>query len=221
MMPDSGYSSLGFYERFGKRAFDLFLTMPGLCVALPLMGVIALFVRFFLGKPVLFRQPRPGRGERLFTMLKFRTMTDARDETDQLLPDSQRLLPLGRFLRRSSLDELPSLFNVAKGEMSLVGPRPLLTRYLPYFTVEERARFLVRPGVTGMAQISGRNDLSWDARLAADIVYVRDCSFWLDSKILFLTVGRVLTRSGLREDPESGPMLNFDDERKLRAQQKS
>lgn len=198
-----------------KRAFDLVLTIPALIVLSPLLGLIALAVWALIGSPILFRQQRPGLRARAFTVYKFRTMTDARDAQGNLLPDVERLTPFGRFLRSASLDELPELFNVLKGEMSLVGPRPLLMRYYPYFTGEERVRFLVRPGITGLAQISGRNDLPWDLRIAADVRYVQEWSLWLDVRILLVTVWYSLTRQGLRVDPGAS-MLDFDEERRSR-----
>ena len=181
----------------------------------PVLGAIGLLVRCKLGSPVLFRQQRPGLHGRPFTIYKFRTMTEGRDVEGNLLPDGDRLTTFGRFLRSTSLDELPELFNVLKGEMSLVGPRPLLTRYLPHFTIEERARFLVLPGITGLAQIRGRNDLSWDLRIACDLEYVRRCSLLLDVRILLVTIWRTLTQHGLRVDPGT-TMLDFDEERRMR-----
>ncbi len=204
-----------FYSRYGKRALDLALTIPALVLLAPLMLVIALVVRVTLGAPVLFRQVRPGLHGKPFTLYKFRTMTEARDAAGNLLPDSERLTPFGRFLRSTSLDELPELWNVIKGDMSLVGPRPLLMRYMPYFYETEKTRFNVRPGITGLAQISGRNNLSWDLRIATDVQYVQSLSFWLDLKILWLTLWRVITRQGLQVDPGT-TMLNLDEERSRR-----
>jgi lipopolysaccharide/colanic/teichoic acid biosynthesis glycosyltransferase len=174
-----------------------------------------LLVKVKLGSPVIFRQVRPGRDEQPFCLFKFRTMTDERDSTGRLLPDADRLGTTGEFLRRTSLDELPELFNVLKGEMSLVGPRPLLMRYLPHFSSSERARFTVRPGITGLAQVSGRNDSSWDERLQKDIQYVKSLSFRGDIKILWLTVLCVLRRDGYQSNPNS-IMSDFDVERELR-----
>jgi lipopolysaccharide/colanic/teichoic acid biosynthesis glycosyltransferase len=183
------------------------------------MTVVAVLVRLNLGSPIFFRQQRPGRGGRPFVMIKFRTMTDERDASGALLPDSERLANLGKLLRKTSLDELPEAWNVLRGDMSLVGPRPLLLRYSPYFTDEERARFTIRPGITGLAQISGRNDLDWDARMAADVEYVRKLSVMLDLKILLLTMQRVLTRQGLQVNPGI-KMLDFDEERRRRTEDK-
>ena len=161
------------------------------------MLVTALLVRRVLGRPVIFRHPRPGQGERVFCCLKFRTMTDCRDAAGELLPDSKRLTPFGRFLRSTSLDELPQLWSVLKGEMSLVGPRPLEVRYLPRYTDQQNRRHLVKPGITGWAQVNGRNAIDWDRRLALDIWYVDHCGLALDLKILLLTVGKVLSASGV------------------------
>lgn len=180
-----------------KRAFDVIavvLTMP---VWLPLLAVLALLVRRKLGHPVLFRQPRPGRHEAIFELVKFRTMTGARDTAGNLLPDAQRLTDFGRWLRATSLDELPELWNVLKGDMSLVGPRPLLVQYLPRYTAVQRRRHEVRPGLTGWAQINGRNALSWEEKFALDLWYVERHSLWLDVKILFLTFWQVLARRGI------------------------
>jgi len=204
---------INFYISHGKRIFDLALTISGFVVLLPVLIITALLVRFKLGSPVLFKQVRPGVNEKSFTLFKFRTMSDARDADGALLPDSVRLTRLGRFLRATSLDELPELWNVLKGDMSLVGPRPLLMRYLEYFNKEERIRFTVRPGITGLAQISGRNDLSWDKRLLADIQYVQKISFLRDLKILAFTVLRVFKKQGVRTDP-SIVMLDLDEERR-------
>jgi lipopolysaccharide/colanic/teichoic acid biosynthesis glycosyltransferase len=207
--------SPSFYSRRGKRAIDLVFGALGLTVLSPVMLVVAALVRARLGSPVLFRQTRPGLNERPFGLLKFRTMTDARDASGQLLPDTRRLTEFGAFLRKTSLDELPELWNVVRGEMSLVGPRPLLMRYTAYFTPAERVRFTVRPGITGLAQVSGRNDLDWDSRIAADVRYVSQMSLTLDLKILLTTAQRVLRRSGLQVDP-GGVMLDFDEERRQR-----
>ena len=203
------------YQLWGKRLFDILVTVPAFVVLWPLLIAITLLVRMRLGTPVLFRQTRPGLHGRSFTIFKFRTMTEARDAKGQLLPDPERLTSFGRFLRSTSLDELPELWNVFRGDMSLVGPRPLLTRYYPYFTDEEKSRFLVRPGITGLAQVSGRNDAPWDARIAADVKYVQELSFALDLRILVLTLQRVVTRRGLQVDPGS-VMLDFDEERRQR-----
>ncbi|MBI5034850.1 MAG: sugar transferase [Chloroflexi bacterium] len=204
------------YQRYGKRTLDVMLTLLALFLLSPILMVIAFVVRAKLGVPILFRQQRPGLRGTPFMVYKFRTMTDARDAQGNLRSDNERLTELGRFLRATSLDELPELFNVLKGEMSLVGPRPLLMRYNPYFTDEELPRFTVRPGITGLAQVSGRNDLSWDERIASDVRYVREISLGLDLKIIMQTVGSVLTRQGLQVDPGS-TMRDLDEERRERA----
>lgn len=203
------------YASHLKRLFDLVIALLALFILAPVIGLVALLVHLKLGAPVLFRQQRPGLHGKPFTLYKFRTMTDARDAAGNLLPDSARLTPFGRLLRNTSLDELPELWNVIKGDMSLVGPRPLLMRYMPYFYETEKTRFNVRPGITGLAQISGRNNLSWDLRIATDVQYVQSLSFWLDLKILWLTLWRVITRQGLQVDP-GATMLNLDEERSRR-----
>ena len=180
-----------------KRCFDLSLTIPALLLLAPVMGVVALLVRRKLGAPVLFRQERPGLCGTPFQILKFRTLTDARDEHGQLLPDEQRTTPLGQWLRRTSLDELPELLNVLRGEMSLVGPRPLLMRYLPRYTPEQMRRHDVPPGITGLAQVSGRNNLSWEEKFALDVQYVDQHSLMLDARILFSTVRAVAFAEGV------------------------
>lgn len=180
-----------------KRLFDLVAgSLALLLLALPLL-VLAWQIRRKLGSPVLFRQVRPGLQGRPFTMVKFRTMTDARDASGALLPDAQRLTPFGRFLRASSLDELPELWNVLRGEMSLVGPRPLLMEYLPLYSPEQARRHEVRPGITGWAQVNGRNAISWADKFALDVWYVDHRSLWLDLRILWLTVRKVLVRDGI------------------------
>ncbi|CAG9169597.1 sugar transferase [Cupriavidus pampae] len=186
-----------------KRLFDLILSCMALVVlGLPLL-VLVWMVRRKLGSPVFFRQTRPGRDGKPFVMVKFRTMTDARGPTGELLPDAERLTAFGRFLRSSSLDELPELWNVVKGDMSLVGPRPLLMEYLPLYSPEQARRHEVRPGVTGWAQVNGRNALSWDEKFALDVWYVDHRSLWLDIRILWLTVRKVLVREGISASGEA------------------
>jgi lipopolysaccharide/colanic/teichoic acid biosynthesis glycosyltransferase len=181
----------------GKRTFDVLLSGLGVVVLSPLLAVIGLLVWRFHGRPVLFVQERPGRGTKVFKMYKFRTMTDAHDEHGRLLPDAQRFTRLGLFLRESSLDELPELFNVLKGEMSLVGPRPLLVEYLPLYSSEQRRRHDVTPGITGWAQVNGRNAISWEEKFKLDVWYVDNWSLWVDMKILWLTLLNVIRRSGI------------------------
>jgi lipopolysaccharide/colanic/teichoic acid biosynthesis glycosyltransferase len=187
----------------GKRLIDLVVSALALVLlALP-MALLALLVRVQLGRPVLFRQARPGLGSQPFSMLKFRTMTDARDADGRLLPDGARLTPFGRFLRSASLDELPGFWNVLVGDMSLVGPRPLLMEYLPLYSAEQSRRHEVRPGLTGWAQVNGRNALSWEERLRLDVWYVDHRSFWLDVRILAMTLRQVLVRDGITADGEA------------------
>lgn len=183
-----------------KRLFDLFVTLAGLILLLPLLLVLALLVRLKHGAPVFFRQTRPGLHGRPFKMVKFRTMTDERGAEGNLLPDEQRLTGFGKFMRSTSLDEFPELLNVLKGEMSLVGPRPLLMEYLPLYTPEQARRHEVRPGITGWAQVNGRNALSWEEKFKLDVWYVDNYSLWLDMKILWLTAGKVLKRDGISQE---------------------
>ena len=180
-----------------KRVFDLLLTVVGLVVLSPVMLALALLVWIFHGRPVLFRQTRPGYRGVPFALYKFRSMTDARDPQGNLLPDEQRLTRFGRFLRASSLDELPELFNVLRGEMSLVGPRPLLMQYLDRYNAEQMRRHEVLPGITGWAQINGRNALTWPEKFRLDVWYVDHRSLWLDLKILAITLWKVLKREGI------------------------
>lgn len=196
-----------------KRGMDLVGAACGLVLLAPVMLVVALLIRLTMGSPVLFRQERPGLYGRPFTMYKFRTMLDIRNERGELLPDELRLTPVGRFLRRTSLDELPELFNVLKGDMSLVGPRPLLSKYLPYYTEREHLRHSVKPGITGWAQVNGRNYLNWDERLAMDIWYVENWSLLLDVKVIILTFCQVFRRHGVIVNPCSY-MADLDEERR-------
>ena len=185
------------YRRLGKPILDRAAAGIGLVVLSPVLAITAATVAIRLGRPVLFRQIRPGKGGRLFEIVKFRTMTDARGPDGKLLPDAHRLTPFGRFLRSSSLDELPELWNVLRGEMSFVGPRPLLPDYLPHFTSTQARRHEVRPGITGWAQTRGRNDTTWEARLNDDVYYVDHASFSLDLKILLRTFATVMGRKGV------------------------
>ena len=189
-----------FYRKYGKRALDILLSGCAILVLSPVLLIVAILVRTKLGSPVLFHQERPGRNEKIFTLCKFRTMTDERDGEGNLLPDSERLTSFGKFLRASSLDELPEFFNILKGDMSFIGPRPLLVSYLPYYTKEEALRHTVRPGLTGLAQVCGRNFLDWDRRLEKDVEYVKGLSFSMDCRVLALTVKAVFSRSGVAED---------------------
>lgn len=184
----------------GKRLLDLVLAVPTLVVLSPLIGFLWVLVRIKMGTPVVFKQERPGLNGKPFTMYKFRTMTDERDADGNLLPDEQRLILTGKILRVFSLDELPELFNVVKGDMSLVGPRPLLTRYLPRYNEHQQRRHDVLPGITGWAQINGRNTISWEEKFDLDVWYVEHASLWLDIKILLLTVWKVIRREGVSSE---------------------
>ena len=188
------------YRQVIKRMLDFILALCGIIVLSPVYILLFLLVRIKLGSPVLFRQERPGYREKIFTLKKFRTMTDERDENGKLLPDAVRLTPFGRFLRKTSLDELPELFNILVGDMSLIGPRPLLVSYLPYYTERERLRHTVRPGLTGLAQVTGRNYLAWDKRLEKDAEYVEQLSFFLDCRILWKTFVMVFKREDVAVD---------------------
>ena len=183
-----------------KRVFDIAVSLLLLVICAPLMALIALSVSLAMGSPILLRQLRPGLSGQPFTFLKFRSMTEARDADGVLLPDSQRLTPFGRWLRRSSLDELPQLLNVLSGDMSLVGPRPLLMEYLPLYSPHQARRHEVRPGITGWAQVNGRNAISWDEKFEYDVWYVEHRSFLLDMKILLLTLRRVFQRDDVSHD---------------------
>ena len=180
-----------------KRIFDLLLASFGLILFIPIILFTALLIRMKLGTPIIFKQQRPGLNGRLFELYKFRTMTDERDETGELLPDHVRLTPLGKLIRKLSLDEFPQLINVIKGEMSLIGPRPLLPEYLALYSDEQAKRHLVKPGITGWAQINGRNSITWEEKFKLDVWYVENQSFILDLKILFLTIKKVVTSHGI------------------------
>lgn len=192
----------GPYERFVKRPLDCILASAALVCLSPVMALTAVAVRVKLGSPVIFKQPRPGKDEKVFNLYKFRTMTDERDENGVLLPDDVRLTPFGRMLRSTSLDELPELVNIAKGDMAVIGPRPLATVYLPYYNDEERHRHDVRPGLTGKAQVMGRNSVSWPERFAYDLEYVKKITFIQDASIIVQTVLTVLKRDGIGQGAE-------------------
>lgn len=196
-----------------KRVFDIAASTFGLLILSPVILVVACQVRRKLGSPVLFRQTRPGLHGKPFNMVKFRTMRDAHDDNGRPLPDSERITPFGRFLRSTSLDELPELWNVLKGDMSLVGPRPLLVEYMDYYTEEEMLRHTVRPGVTGLAQVTGRNATTWNDRLAYDVQYVKTQTLWLDIKIIFKTIHQVFKREGVVAVP-SEVYQKLSDERR-------
>jgi sugar transferase EpsL len=182
-----------------KRAFDLICSAMLLCVLWPLIVIVAILIRIKIGSPVVFKQLRPGIKGRPFNIYKFRTMTDDRDEDGNLLPDEFRLTPFGKLVRKLSLDELPQLINVVKGELSLVGPRPLLMEYLPLYSLEQARRLEVKPGITGWAQVNGRNAISWEEKFKLDIWYVDNQSFWLDLKILWLTLQKVISAEGVSQ----------------------
>jgi len=185
------------YRRYLKRPMDFILALIALVVLSPVFLIIAILVRMKLGSPVLFKQERPGLNEKIFKMYKFRTMTDKRDENDELLPDSMRLTHFGKLLRSTSLDELPELVNILKGEMSFVGPRPLLVQYLPLYNDDQKRRHEVKPGLTGYAQISGRNAISWEEKFKLDVEYIEHISFKRDWEIIFLTIKKAIIKEGI------------------------
>ena len=199
---------MSFYQKYGKRIFDLCLTIPLFIVLSPVMGITAILVAVKLGRPVLFTQERPGYHEKIFRMYKFRSMTDERDETGELLPDEVRLTKFGERLRSTSLDELPELLNILKGDMSLVGPRPLLVQYLPLYNRQQRRRHDVKPGITGLAQINGRNSISWEEKFAFDVQYVERISWKEDIRILFVTIFKVFKEEGINSE-NSATMEDF------------
>lgn len=186
--------------KYVKRFFDIVSSLLAIIVLSPLLLVIAILVRIKLGSPVLFKQERPGKDEKIFTLMKFRTMTDERDENGELLPDEIRLTKFGKFLRSTSIDELPELFNILKGDMSVIGPRPLLVQYLPRYNAHQHRRHEVRPGLSGWAQVNGRNAISWQEKFNLDVEYVDNYSFFMDIKILFMTVINVFKRDGISSE---------------------
>lgn len=203
------------YGKYGKRLLDFFLSCCALILFSPLFLVLTFLGAIAMKGNPFFTQDRPGREEKIFKLIKFRTMTNEKDAQGEFLPDDVRLIPYGRFLRKTSLDELPELLNICKGDMAIVGPRPLLPRYLPYYTRKERRRHLVRPGLTGLAQISGRNALAWDARLSLDVEYTENITFLNDVRIILKTIGKVLKREDVA-DAGKFEMLDLDQERKLK-----
>lgn len=192
----------GFYRRFVKRPLDFTLSLLAIIVLSPILLVVAILVRLNLGSPVLFKQERPGLNGKIFTMYKFRTMTDERDENGNLLPNEKRHTRFGKLLRSTSLDELPELFNIIKGDMSIIGPRPLLVEYLPLYNTRQNRRHEVRPGLTGLAQAKGRNALSWEEKFELDVNYVENVSFTNDVKIILLTIKSVFKREGINFDSD-------------------
>lgn len=207
------------YKNGIKRGLDILLSLCGIIVLSPILLVLAILVRVKLGSPVLFKQERPGKDEKIFTLCKFRTMTDARDAEGELLPDTVRLTKFGKFLRATSLDELPELFNILKGDMSVIGPRPLLVSYLPYYTERERLRHSVRPGLTGLAQVSGRNFLDWDRRFQKDVEYVENLTFGMDLKVLRMTAQTVLGHTDEVAEDTNAAEGNFAEIRKKRLEE--
>ena len=193
----------GPYEKYIKRPLDCVLACTALAVLSPVFGVTALLVRTKLGSPVLFHQERPGKDGKIFRLYKFRSMTDARDENGELLPDDERLTRFGRLLRSTSLDELPELWNIAKGDMAIVGPRPLLSQYLPFYTERERHRHDVRPGLSGLAQVNGRNFVTWEKKLTLDVQYVDKITFIGDTSIILRTIFQVLKKEGVAPDSDT------------------
>lgn len=185
------------YAKYIKRMLDFILSLIALIVLSPLMLIIGLLVRIKLGKPIIFKQKRPGKNEKIFTLYKFRTMTDEKDQNGNLLPDAERLTKFGKTLRSTSLDELPELWNILKGEMAIVGPRPLLVEYLPLYNEKQKHRHDVRPGLTGLAQISGRNTIDWEEKFEEDLRYIQNVNFVTDCKIVFKTVSKVLKKEGI------------------------
>ncbi len=204
------------YAKYIKRTLDLILSLMALIVLMPLMIIIGILVRINLGSPIIFKQKRPGKNEKIFTLYKFRTMTDKRDIDGNLLPDEYRLTKFGKFLRSTSLDELPELINIIKGDMAIVGPRPLLVEYLPYYTEEEKHRHDVRPGLTGLAQVNGRNEISWEEKLKYDTEYIKEISFYSDLKIIFKTIKKTIKRKDIKMGKElQFGKLNVEREKKV------
>lgn len=216
---DNQHKPYGPYEKYFKRVLDVFCGLAALLVFWWLYIIVAVLVRVKLGSPVLFKQERPGKNEEIFKLYKFRTMTDARDENGNLLPDEVRLTKFGRALRATSLDELPEVFNILKGEMSLVGPRPLTIQYLPYYSEEERHRHDVRPGLSGLAQVNGRNFIDWDHRLAFDVQYVKKITFIGDLRIILQTALKFVKKEDIAVDTNKVEP-NFAEERQLKMQVK-
>lgn len=186
--------------KYIKRILDIISSLLAIIILSPLLAVTSVLVKTKLGSPVLFRQERPGKDEKIFTLMKFRTMTDERDENGELLPDEVRLTKFGKFLRSTSIDELPELFNILKGDMSVIGPRPLLVQYLPRYNEHQHRRHEVKPGLSGWAQVNGRNAISWEEKFDFDVEYVDNYSFLMDIKILFMTVANVLKRDGISSE---------------------
>lgn len=192
----------GPYERFFKRPLDIIFSLLALIILSPVLLVVAILVRIKLGSPIIFKQERPGKDEKIFKLYKFRTMTDARDEKGKLLPDEKRLTKFGKILRSTSLDELPELFNILKGDMSFIGPRPLLVEYIPYYTKQEHHRHDVRPGLTGWAQANGRNKINWEEKFKLDLEYIENLSLVFDAKTIIKTISTVIKRDGVNQSDD-------------------
>ena len=204
------------YKKFFKRFLDIFISFIAIIVLLPIYLIIGILVLIFMGWPIIFKQPRPGKNEKIFNMYKFRTMTNKQDKNGKLLPDKDRLTKFGIFLRKTSLDELPELFLILLGKMSFVGPRPLLVEYLDYYTEEEHHRHDVRPGLTGLAQVSGRNLLTWDEKLKIDVDYVNNITFIGDVKIILKTVKTVFKREGINNTNSATMTFLYDEREKVK-----
>ena len=207
------------YKKFFKRFFDIILSLIAIIILSPVYIIVSILVLIFMGWPILFKQPRPGKNEKIFNMYKFRTMTNKKDKDGNLLPDEQRLPKFGKFLRKTSLDELPEFFCILNGSMSFVGPRPLLVKYLPYYTEEEHHRHDVRPGLTGWAQANGRNLVNWDERFKLDLEYVNNVSLKMDIKVILKTISVVLKHEGIT-DGKTETMTFLDEERKGKCKKK-
>lgn len=207
------------YKKFFKRFFDIILSLIAIIILSPVYLIISVLVFIFMGWPILFKQPRPGKNEKIFNMYKFRTMTNKKDKDGNLLPDEQRLPKFGKFLRKTSLDELPEMFCILTGTMSFIGPRPLLVEYLPYYTKEEHHRHDVRPGLTGLAQANGRNLVNWDDRFKLDLEYVNNVSLKMDLSVIIKTISIVLKREGIT-DGKTETMTFLNEERKGKCKKK-
>lgn len=208
------------YQKYIKRLLDIILSLIAIIITLPIFLITGILVLIFLGKPAIFRQKRPGKKEKIFTMYKFRTMSNKKDKDGNLLPDDQRLNKFGKFLRSTSLDELPEILCcILPGKMSFIGPRPLLVKYLPYYTKEEHHRHDVRPGLTGWAQVNGRNLVNWDERFKMDLEYVNNLTFMMDVKVIFKTISIVFKREGIT-DGKTETMTFLDEERKDKCKKK-
>ena len=218
-MSQNNHKAHGPYEKFFKRLFDVVFSFLALLILSPILLIIAILVRINLGSPILFKQERPGKNEKIFKLYKFRTMTDERGKNGKLLSDEKRLTRFGRILRLSSLDELPELFNILKGDMSFVGPRPLAKQYLPYYNKKEHHRHDVRPGLTGWAQVNGRNNISWEKKFSLDLDYIDSISFLFDFKIILLTIKKVVKGSDVCVRG-TGNIIDFDKYRRIQNESK-